>query len=236
MLRKDFRVLAFWLGSIATDANGHAHDRGHAAGVADDVPHHGRRRATRPRASAGRQNEIRINKPLMLTPAFPRFLAVGDKAYFGAVVHSQLKQAGTATVTIKSLDPAMLEFDGEHEDAVVDVAGRRRGRSALRRVAKAVGSARMQMTRAASTARATRSRTSIPVRVLVSPETVAAYGEAKPQAKERSSFRRASCRASADCTSSSPSTAMVGLGEGARYLVELSVRLRGAARLARRSR
>ena len=50
--------------------------------------------------------EIRINKPLMLTPAWPRFLAVGDKAHFGAVVHNQLEERGKATVTIESLDPS----------------------------------------------------------------------------------------------------------------------------------
>ena len=50
-------------------------------------------------------SEIRINKPVTLKATFPRFLAVGDKASFGAVVTSQLKTAGPATVTIESLDP-----------------------------------------------------------------------------------------------------------------------------------
>ena len=35
--------------------------------------------------------EVRVNKPLTMKPAFPRFLAVGDKALFGAVVTSQLR-------------------------------------------------------------------------------------------------------------------------------------------------
>ena len=39
-------------------------------------------------------SEIRINKPVTLKATFPRFLAVGDKASFGAVVTSQLKTAG----------------------------------------------------------------------------------------------------------------------------------------------
>ena len=34
--------------------------------------------------------EVRTNKPITLTSAFPRFLAVGDVAHFGAVVGSQL--------------------------------------------------------------------------------------------------------------------------------------------------
>ena len=49
-------------------------------------------------------SEVRVNKPLTMKPAFPRFLAVGDKALFGAVVTSQLPAAGAATVTIRSLD------------------------------------------------------------------------------------------------------------------------------------
>ena len=60
-----------------------------------------------------------------MKPTFPRFLAVGDKALFGAVVTSQLKQAGDATVTIRSLDPEMLTFDGA---ARADAAGGRRRR------------------------------------------------------------------------------------------------------------
>src|SRR5437588_12785854 len=55
-------------------------------------------------------SEIRINKPVTLKPTFPRFLAVGDKASFGAVVTSQLKTAGPATVTIESLDACVLQF------------------------------------------------------------------------------------------------------------------------------
>ena len=47
VIRKDFRVLAFWLGSVVTDAKGHARDRRHAPRVADDVSHHGRRRRSR---------------------------------------------------------------------------------------------------------------------------------------------------------------------------------------------
>ena len=69
-----------------------------------------------PRDKASRfgsaESEIRVNKPLTMKPTFPRFLARGDKASFGAVVTSQLKTKGTATVTIKSLDPAILELTG----------------------------------------------------------------------------------------------------------------------------
>ena len=61
--------------------------------------------------------EVRINKPLTLKSTFPRFLALGDKAFFGAVVTSQLKAAGPATVTIASLDPDILDFATGADDA-----------------------------------------------------------------------------------------------------------------------
>ena len=103
-VRQDFRVLAFWLGSVVTDARGHA---------SIDVKLPESLTTYRIMAVAGDKtsrfgsadSEIRINKPVTLKATFPRFLAVGDKASFGAVVTSQLKTGGPATVTIQSLDP-----------------------------------------------------------------------------------------------------------------------------------
>ena len=122
-LRKDFRVLAFWIGSLTTDEYG----RGTA-----DVKLPESLTTYRIMAVAGDRSsrfgsgdsEVRINKPLTLKPTFPRFLALGDKAYFGAVLTSQLKEAGAATVTIKSLDPDVLEFTTGAELTLPD--GRRR--------------------------------------------------------------------------------------------------------------
>ncbi len=94
-VRKDFRALAFWLGSVTTGADGQAT-------VEVTLPESlttyrimavaGDRRSRFGSGSA----EVRTNKPVTLTSAFPRFLAVGDEAYFGAVVGSQLPAAGTA--------------------------------------------------------------------------------------------------------------------------------------------
>ena len=155
-MRKDFRVLAFWVGSVTTDANGRA---------TVDVKLPESLTTYRIMAVAGDRasrfgsgdSEVRVNKPLTMKPTFPRFLAVGDKALFGAVVTSQLPAAGDATVTIRSLDPDMLEFDGAAEQTVTIAAG---GSVEARfaAVAKAVGRARVQMT-ARSATRPTRSRT-----------------------------------------------------------------------------
>jgi uncharacterized protein YfaS (alpha-2-macroglobulin family) len=106
-VRRDFRVLAFWLGSVTTGADGRA---------AIDVTLPESLTTYRIMAVAADRNsrfgsddvEVRTNKPLTLKPTFPRFMAVGDTAYFGAVVGSQLPANGTAIVTIRSLDPRVL--------------------------------------------------------------------------------------------------------------------------------
>ncbi|HET7220155.1 MAG TPA: MG2 domain-containing protein [Vicinamibacterales bacterium] len=219
-MRKDFRVLAFWLGSVETDEYGKgtvevklpeslttyrimavAADRGSRFGSSDA--------------------EVRINKPLTLKPTFPRFLALGDTAHFGAVVTSQLRTAGAAVVTIKSLDPAILEFTGGAEQTVQMAAG---GSIEARfdAAGKRIGRARVQMT--VKMANETDAfEDVIPVELLVSPETVAAYGEAtdaNPTATEMLEVPASVVPGVGGLHVDLSSTAMVGLGEGARYLVE----------------
>ncbi len=69
------------------------------------------------------ESEIRINKPVVLKAAFPRFMTRGDKAFFGSVVTSQLKEAGTAIVTMKSLDPDIVQIVGDGKQSVAVAAG-----------------------------------------------------------------------------------------------------------------
>jgi uncharacterized protein YfaS (alpha-2-macroglobulin family) len=216
-LRKDFRVLAFWLGSVVTDARGFA-----------------RREITLPEslttyrvmAVAGDrqsrfgwgQDEIRINKPLMLTPAFPRFMTPGDAAHFGGVVHSLGKTGGTATVTISSLDPSVIVFGGD-TSSTVNVQPGSSAEVRFDAVAKGIGTARIQM-RVKMGRETDAFEDVIPVRILVSPETVAAYGEAKPEARETIEVPSNVVPGFGGLRVELSSTALVGLGEGARYLVE----------------
>ena len=58
-------------------------------------------------------SEVRINKPVVLKAAFPRFLTRGDRAHFGSVVTSQISRPGSAIVTMRSLDPTVLRIVGE---------------------------------------------------------------------------------------------------------------------------
>jgi uncharacterized protein YfaS (alpha-2-macroglobulin family) len=217
VVRREFRVLAFWVGSLTTDKKGHAHTEitlpeslttYRIMAVAGDKLS---------RFGAGK-SEIRINKPLLLTQTFPRFLAVGDKAFFGAVVHSQLKQAGNATVTIKSLDPSVLRFDGT-TSAQTQIATQGSAEVRFNATALAVGSARVQVN-VSMNEESDAFEDVIPVRILVSPETVAAYGEAKPDAKETLEIPSGVVPDFGGLHVDLSSTTMVGLGEGARYLVE----------------
>ncbi|CAN5638537.1 hypothetical protein BH23ACI1_BH23ACI1_31790 [soil metagenome] len=220
MLRKDFRVLAFWLGSVTTDAGGRASvdiklpeslTTYRIMAVAAD-------RSSRFGSS---EAEVRTNKPLTLKPTYPRFLAVGDHAHFGAVVGSQLPSGGTAIVTMKSLDPGVLELTGAGEQRVNVPAG---GNIEVRfdGIGKAIGAARIQMTvRMGNETDAFEDV--IPVEVLVSPETVAAYGEARGAATtagETLTIPSGVVPGFGGLQVELSSTAMVGLGEGARYLVE----------------
>ena len=219
-LRKDFRVLAFWLGSVATDEYGKGAIE---VKLPESLTTYRIMAVAADRASrfGSSDAEVRINKPLTLKPTFPRFLALGDKAYFGAVVTSQLKTAGAATVTIASLDPDILEFTagaqqtlqvaaGGSIEARFDAAGKRVGRARVRMTVK-IGDETDAF------------EDVIPVELLVSPETVAAYGEAtdaNATATETLTIPASVVPGLGGLHVEMSSTAMVGLGEGARYLVE----------------
>ena len=219
-LRQDFRVLAFWIGSVATDARGHA---------AVDVKLPESLTTYRIMAVAGDRSsrfgsadsEIRINKPVTLKATFPRFLAVGDKASFGAVVTSQLKTAGPAIVTIESLDPGIMQFATTEPQTVEVPAG---GSVEVRfdAAGRSVGRARVKMTvKLASETDAFEDV--IPVEILLSPETVSAIGQAddaSPTASEKLALPAGVVTTFGGLHVDLASTALVGLGEGARYLVE----------------
>jgi uncharacterized protein YfaS (alpha-2-macroglobulin family) len=213
-------VLAFWVGSVTTDANGRA---------TVDVKLPESLTTYRIMAVAGDRSsrfgsgdtEVRTNKPLTLNPTYPRFLAVGDRAFFGAVVGSQLKAAGPAVVTMRSLDPAVLELTGPTEQRLTVTPGAN-VEVRFEGAARAVGRARVQMTVTIGSEKDAFEDV-IPVEVLASPETVAAYGEAAgsdTKAGETLTLPASIVPGFGGLHVEVASTALVGLGEGARYLVE----------------
>jgi uncharacterized protein YfaS (alpha-2-macroglobulin family) len=216
-VRKDFRVLAFWLGSLPTDARGRA---------AADVTLPESLTTYRVMAVAGDREsrfgqgdqEVRVSKPVLLRAAFPRFLARGDRATFGAVLTSQLGERGTAIVTMRSLDPAVLEVTGPARQTVA-LAARATSEVRFALAARAVGDARIQMT-AKLLGETDAFEETLPVRVLVSPEVVAAYGQAQGTAREALDVPARVVPGYGGLQVDLSSTALVGLGEGARYLVD----------------
>jgi len=228
-MRKDFRALAFWLGSVTTGADGRA---------SVDVRLPESLTTYRIMAVAGDRSsrfgagdaEVRTNKPVTLKPSFPRFLAVGDRAYFGAVVGSQLPAGGTATITMKSLDPNVLSLTGAPVTPVsqpfraveqqVKIGPGGNVEVRFEGTGKAIGRARVQMTVRIGN-EADSFEDVIPVEVQLSPETVAAYGEARDaSAAEKLAVPSGAVPGYGGLNLELSSTALVGLGEGARYLVE----------------
>ncbi|MGE0449041.1 MAG: alpha-2-macroglobulin family protein [Vicinamibacterales bacterium] len=216
-LRKDFRPLAFWVGSITSGADGRA-----SADVTlpESLTTYRIMAVAADRVSrfGSAESEIRVNKPLTLKPTYPRFLAVGDTAVFGSVVASQLADGGETIVTIRSLDPTLIEIRGASRRSIQLGPG---GVAEVRfeAVAKGVGPARVQMT-ARLRNETDAFQDVIPVEILAPPETVAAYGEASPAATETVSLPAGVLAGFGGLRVELSSTAMVGLGEGARYLVE----------------
>jgi uncharacterized protein YfaS (alpha-2-macroglobulin family) len=155
---------------------------------------------------------------VLLRAAFPRFLALGDTARFGAVLHNQLKDKGTAIVTMRSLDPSCSRSWGDAKKTLPMTGG---GASEVRfdLRARAVGRARLQMT-AKLLGEADAFEETVPVEVLVSPEVVAAYGQTQAEAREILELPAGVVPAFGGLHVDTASTALVGLGEGARYLVE----------------
>lgn len=88
--------------------------------------------------------EIRVAKPLTLLTAFPRFLGKGDGASFDAVVTNGGKDAGTAVVTVQSLDQATLQFSAVRQE--VRLAPGASQSIKFDAVAMAAGEARVRIT------------------------------------------------------------------------------------------
>lgn len=217
MVRKDFRVLAFWLGSLTTNGRGE---------LKTDVTLPESLTTYRIMAVAAdkqsrfgsAEKEIRTNKPVLLKQAFPRFLTIGDQASFGSVVHNQLKRGGGAVVTMRTLDPDLLEISGDGK-ASVNLAPESDQEVKFNIRAKAAGNARVEMT-VRMGGESDAFQDVIPIRFVASPETVAAYGVADPEARETVKLPESVVPNFGGLHIDVASTALVGLSEGAKYLID----------------
>ncbi len=217
-MRKDFKPLAFWLGSVETDASGHATTK---ITLPDSLTTY-RIMAVAGDASSrfgSADTEIRVSKPLTLVPAFPRFLTAGDHASFGAVVTNTKKDAGgAATVTIKSLDPTLLTF-GDGGTTTFQLDGGATKPVTFSATAAATGTARVQMT-VTSGAESDSFETTLPISWPTHLVTSAAFGDTDNRAAEKLQLPARIAPTLGGLHVDLSSTALVGLGEGARYLVD----------------
>jgi uncharacterized protein YfaS (alpha-2-macroglobulin family) len=216
-IRDDFRPLVFWLGSATTDARGQ---------VATMVRLPDSLTTYRIIAVAGDplsrfgfgEHDVRVAKRLTLLPAFPRFLSVGDRATFGAVVTNSGTVAGDAVVTIESLDSGALRTDGSASRSVrlepgasthvsFDAAAEARGAARVRMVARLGDETDAFELPLVVTA---------PLRDTIT----AAYGETTGTAVEQLSLPADILHDAGGLTVSLASSALIGLGESARYLTE----------------
>ncbi|MGE5837620.1 MAG: MG2 domain-containing protein [Acidobacteriota bacterium] len=214
--RQDFRPLAFWLGSVETDRTGRA---------TKDVTLPESLTTYRIMAVAGdpasrfgsASAEIRVSKPVTMLAAFPRFLTLGDHATFGAVVSNTLPAGGSAAVTIRSLDPAVLEFSNGRQ--ALSLEGGANEEVRFDAIARGTGRARVQMTvRLGSNTDAF--EMTLPVIAPARLETTAAFGETVGRATERLTIPAGIVPALGGLNVELSSSALAGLGEGARYLAD----------------
>ena len=216
-IRQDFRPLVFWLGSTTTDADGRATT---TVRLPDSLTTYRIMAVAGNRASqfGFGEREVRVTKPLTLLTAFPRFLNQGDRASFGGVVTNSSKESGPAVVTIESLAPDVLQFAGAASRTLSIAAGASIPVK-FDALASGSGSARVRMT---VTLGAERDALEMPLDVArpLRAETTAAYGETTGTATEAIALPPGALPGSGGLTVDLSSSALVGLGEAARYLDE----------------
>jgi hypothetical protein len=214
-IRTDLRPLAFWLGSVETDATGRA---------TRDVTLPESLTTYRIMAVAGDaasrfgsgDTEIRVTKPLAMLSAFPRFMLPGDRASIGAVVSNTRADGGEATVTIESLDPEVLRFAGG-TTATLQLGGGASQAVRFGAVAGAVGHARIRM-RVQRGDDADAFESTVPVIAPARPDVMAAFGDTDGRSVERIAVPDDVVPTAGGLQIDLASTALVGLGEGVRYL------------------
>jgi hypothetical protein len=211
--RADFRPLVFWLGSVTTGGDGRASA---TATLPDSLTTYRIMAVAADRDSrfGAAEHEVRATKPLAMLPAFPRFLAQGDRGSFGVTVTNAEAGAGDATVTIRSLDPGVLSFDEVRRTVELAAGETAAVRFDGRALARGTGRVQVSVSLGGETDALDWAIPVVqPLRHVVS----AAYGDTLDRAVERLALPPGAVSGSG-FTVDLASTALVGLGEGARYL------------------
>jgi hypothetical protein len=216
-LRRDFRVLAFWLGSVETGSNGRASTEVKLPESMTSYRIMAVAADTASRFGAGRAT-IRVSRPVTLRPVLPRFLTPGDRASLGAAVTNTLRRGGAATVTIESADPARLRIEGA-ASARVQVAAGATVNVPFDAVAIEPGLARVRV-RVRLNGESDALEIPISIGAVAPWETVAAHGQTADRSAIPIVAPAGVLPHAGGLRLDLASTALAGLGEGARYLVE----------------
>jgi alpha-2-macroglobulin len=215
-VRQDFRPLAFWVGSVVTDANG----RAVTTVTLPEALTTYRIMAVAGDASSRfglASTEITVSKPVTLLATFPRFLRPGDAASFGAVVTNTLAAGGDATVTIRSLTPELVEVTGPAtQERPIGAASSADVRFAA--TAHRTGLARVQISVSLG-ANTDAFESTIPVIAPAPAETVAAFAQTTDTWQQPLQLPEDVTTSVGGLTIDWASTALVGLGGGVDYLV-----------------
>jgi uncharacterized protein YfaS (alpha-2-macroglobulin family) len=142
---------------------------------------------------------------------------VGDRAVFGAVVTNTLTKGGRATVTIASQDVSLVRFQGALS-RTVELGPGASQLVAFDAAALALGTARIRMSVSLDNENDAFEAT-VPVSAPTRLETTAVFGETVARATERLTLPIGVLPNTGGLHVSLSATALVGLGEGARYLV-----------------
>ncbi len=100
-LRSDFRHTAHWVGQLATDANGRA---SFELRLPDNATTwRARARAVSSETQVGEgESELLVTQPLLVRPALPRFLRVGDAVTLRALARNGTTDARDVTITLEA--------------------------------------------------------------------------------------------------------------------------------------
>jgi uncharacterized protein YfaS (alpha-2-macroglobulin family) len=214
--RKDFRPLAFWLGSLETDKNGLATatvtlpeslTTYRIMAVAGDA-------ASRFGSTSA---EIRVSKPVTIVPALPRFLTMGDRASVGAVITNTTATGGSARVTARSLDPTILDFEGGSQTLTINAGASAAARFSA--TAHKTGTARVELSVTLGS-NTDAFQVPLPVTALTPLERTASFGDTDSRASVPLALPAGVMPDLGGLEIDLASTALVGLGEGVRYLNE----------------
>jgi alpha-2-macroglobulin len=120
-IRQDFRTLAVWAGAVEVPASG-------SASVDVKLPESLTAFRIIAVAAAKADNfgvatsKLEVRKPLMLQPALPRFVNVGDTFEAGVVVFNRTGTTGPVKVQVGAADESSVALDGPAEVTVPNVS------------------------------------------------------------------------------------------------------------------